>query len=70
LAIKRGVAKKDGEKYFVWILNPNKKTPKDDKFIKKYFEAGFIGDDFVEVVGDELKNVEIVELEEVVKKKK
>ena len=70
LAIERGVAKKDGEKYFVEVLNPNKKRPGDPKFIRKYFKSGFVGDDFVEVVdSDKLDNFDIVRIKDTIKKK-
>ena len=64
LSVERGVAKKDEDNYFVWLLNPKKELPKDAKFIKKYFEAGFVGDKFVEIKNDELISVEVVELRE------
>ncbi len=51
-SLNRDIVKKDSDKYFVWILNPEKKGSFDDKFIKKYFEVGFIGDNFIEIKDD------------------
>ncbi len=68
LSVERGVAKKDSSKYFVEVLNKNKKIPKDSKFIKKYFEAGFVGDNFVEIKDDELRDFKIVKIIELKKK--
>jgi len=49
-ALSRDVVKKEnGGKYFVNILNKEKDGIFESKFIKKYFEAGFVGDNFVEV---------------------
>ena len=44
LRVDRSFAKKDDRGYFVYILNLDKKEP-----IKKYFQAGLVGEDFVEV---------------------
>ncbi|GEM_PF-3112989 len=60
LAVERGVAKKDGDAYFVHVLNPGKVKPIDDKFKKVFFESGFIGDEYVEVLSGLAKDAEVV----------
>jgi HlyD family secretion protein len=49
LAVPRKFAKKDGKGYFVYIL-PTKK--KKSSLQRKYFQAGLVGDDFIEIVSD------------------
>ncbi len=44
LRVNRDFAKKDDKGYFVYVLNPNDKEP-----VKKYFQAGLVGENFVEV---------------------
>lgn len=48
VAVSRDFAKKDEKGYFVYVLNDNDSDK--NQFVKKYFEAGLIGNDFVEVV--------------------
>jgi RND family efflux transporter MFP subunit len=46
--VSREFAKKDKDGYFVYILNADQRGK--DFFIKKRFEAGLVGDEFVEVM--------------------
>ena len=47
VAVSRDFAQKDESGYFVYVLNNGNKSK--EQFTKKYFEAGIIGDDFIEV---------------------
>ncbi len=60
LSIDRSATKKDIDKYFVQILNPNKNKPIDEKFSKMYFESGFIGDKYIEVLSGITPDTEII----------
>ncbi len=60
LSIERSATKKDADKYFVQILNPDKNKPIDEKFAKIYFESGFIGDNYVEIVSGLTQDIEVV----------
>ena len=46
LRVSRNFAKKDDKGYFVYVLNSHDKEP-----VKKYFQAGLVGESFVEVKG-------------------
>jgi len=70
LSVKRGIAKLDEKGYFVQIINEDKKKPIDEKFINKYFENGFIGDDYVEVISGLDKSDKIINIKNPIKKKK
>jgi len=70
LSVKRGIAKLDEKGYFVQIINEDKKKPIDEKFINKYFENGFIGDDYVEVISGLDKSDKIINIKDPIKKKK
>ncbi len=60
LSIERSVAKKENDNYYVQILNPDKKKPIDQKFSKLFFENGFIGDEYIEVVSGLTEDTEVV----------
>lgn len=49
LAVPRDFAKKDNKGYFVYVLNKDE-SRKEGQFGKKYFKAGLVGDNFVEVI--------------------
>lgn len=70
VALERIITKKDDNGYFVQILNSDKKKPIDKKFINKYFEYGFIGDKYIEVISGFNENDEIVKMTSGLKKKK
>ncbi len=70
LAIDRDAVKKEGDKYFVQILNPNKKKPIDPKFTKVFFKAGFVGDKYIEVVSGIDAETQIVKFLQEAKTKK
>lgn len=70
LSVKRGVAKKDEKGYFVQILNSDKSKPIDEKFVNKYFEYGFIGDKYVEVISGFDEKDKIINVTDSLKKKK
>ncbi len=70
LAIDRSVTKKEGDKYFVQILNPNKKKPIDPKFAKVFFKAGFVGDKYIEVISGIDAETEIIKFLQETKTKK
>ena len=48
VAVPRDFTKKDENGYFVYVLSDN--ASDENQFVKKYFEAGLIGDDFIEAV--------------------
>lgn len=60
LSVERSITKKDGSEYFVQILNPNKKKPIDQKFVNKFFEAGFVGDKYIEILSGLQDSEELV----------
>ncbi len=61
IAIERAATKKENDKYYIQILNPDKKKPIDQKFSKIFFESGFVGDKYVEVVSGLTKDIGAVE---------
>jgi len=48
LVVSRDFAKKDSDGYFVYVINEDESGKK--KLVKKRFQAGLVGDNFVEVV--------------------
>ncbi len=58
IAVSRDFTKKDENGYFVYVLDD--KTSDDSQFVKKHFEVGLVGDDFVEVVSGLNVNDKIV----------
>ncbi len=61
-ALSRKLVEKDEKGYFVMILNPKKEGIFDKKFLKKYFSAGFVGENYLEVGADDFKGLKIVKL--------
>ncbi len=61
--ISRDATQKDDEGYFVYVVSPenNKKNP----FVKKYFEAGIIGDTSIEVISGLKNGDKVVKLENI-----
>ncbi len=58
LAVSRDFAKKDKDGYFVQILNS--KESNKEQFIKKYFQAGLVGYEFIEVISGLENNERVV----------
>jgi multidrug efflux pump subunit AcrA (membrane-fusion protein) len=69
ISVERGVAKKDDKGYFVQIINKDKSKPIDKKFVNKYFEYGFIGDKYIEIISGLNSGEKIIKFAEILKKK-
>lgn len=61
-SVKRGIAKKDNQGYFVQVLNQDKSKTIEEKFVNKYFKSGFVGDNYVEVISGLDNNDSIIKI--------
>ncbi len=61
VAIERFATKKENDTYYIQILNPDRKKKIDDKFSKLFFENGFVGDTYIEVLSGLDTNTEVVQ---------
>ena len=60
LRVDRNFAKKDDRGYFVYVLNLDGREP-----IKKYFQAGLVGENFVEVEGGLKESERVVLIDDI-----